>query len=113
MNKIKKRRGTQQMEAKTRRRVRRSLLKKYGPICQWCYRPINLNLVLNSMSFSIDHIIPVAIGGSNKLENLQPMHRVCNQQKAKRYDRYNDFYRVLIRSWWLYFLATKRVIPSV
>jgi hypothetical protein len=34
---------------------------------------------------SIDHIIPVARGGGDDLDNLQVAHRVCNSRKGARY----------------------------
>ena len=43
------------------------------PICPWCNKPIyNIN------DFSWDHITPRALGGEDSLDNLQPMHKHCN-----------------------------------
>lgn len=38
--------------------------------------------------FTVDHIMPVAKGGSNKMENLQTMCRDCNGAKADTFKRY-------------------------
>lgn len=32
---------------------------------------------------TIDHIVPLALGGSNKIENLRVVHRFCNQREAR------------------------------
>jgi hypothetical protein len=29
-----------------------------------------------------DHIVPLAAGGSDRLDNLQPAHRMCNVEKG-------------------------------
>ncbi|MBO5739978.1 MAG: HNH endonuclease, partial [Alphaproteobacteria bacterium] len=45
------------------------------PICPWCNKPIyNIN------DFSWDHITPRSLGGKNTLDNLQPMHKHCNNE---------------------------------
>jgi 5-methylcytosine-specific restriction endonuclease McrA len=31
---------------------------------------------------TIDHIVPLAVGGSDRLDNLQPAHRMCNVEKG-------------------------------
>ncbi len=37
---------------------------------------------------TIDHVRPVAIGGSNRIENIQPLCRSCNAKKGQRYRDY-------------------------
>lgn len=36
------------------------------------------------MSISIDHIIPVALGGRSTIDNLQATHLICNKEKGKK-----------------------------
>lgn len=46
-------------------------------ICQLC------NLPMESERFEIDHIVPIARGGSDLIGNLRAVHAECN---SKRYD---------------------------
>lgn len=37
------------------------------------------------MSFEVDEIVPVSLGGSPfDRSNVQPAHRICNQRKGNR-----------------------------
>jgi len=38
------------------------------------------------ISLSIDHIVPLALGGTNDLSNLQTLCLPCNQRKKHHYD---------------------------
>lgn len=37
---------------------------------------------LDPADFTVDHIVPLCRGGSDRLENLQPTHRACNRRKG-------------------------------
>ena len=41
----------------------------------------------DNVLFTKDHIIPKAAGGSNSLNNLQPMCLTCNEEKADKVDK--------------------------
>lgn len=49
------------------------LLKQYGNICPRCKK--------ECQNFTVDHIIPISKGGSNFIENIQPLCRSCNSSK--------------------------------
>lgn len=51
------------------------LAKRNGEYCQWCGATSGL---------SVDHIIAVANGGGNELDNLQLLCRSCNSRKGAR-----------------------------
>ena len=34
------------------------------------------------MAYVVDHIIPIAAGGPDTIDNKQPAHRDCNRQKG-------------------------------
>ena len=47
------------------------------PECPWCKQPIKA-----TQELTIDHIKPKAFGGTDNIENLQPMHKECNSLKG-------------------------------
>ena len=47
--------------------------------CEYCHAP---QLVFN-IEFEVDHIVPVALGGSDDLRNLALACRACNLRKGK------------------------------
>ena len=56
-----------------RKRIAPQVFERYGEFCQICGSEDNL---------TIDHIIPIAKGGSSELNNLQPLCRSCNSKKG-------------------------------
>lgn len=55
------------------KKVRAAVLEKHGAKCKKCGSTDNIHL---------DHIIPVAAGGDNSIDNLQPLCRSCNSSKG-------------------------------
>jgi 5-methylcytosine-specific restriction endonuclease McrA len=51
------------------------LLELYGQRCLRCGAPEPL---------SVDHIVPLSLGGSNAIENVQPLCEMCNNIKGAR-----------------------------
>jgi 5-methylcytosine-specific restriction endonuclease McrA len=60
-------------------RMRDQIVARDGAICALCGEGVTAE------ERSIDHIMPVALGGSDDPENLQVAHRVCNSRKGARY----------------------------
>lgn len=53
--------------------------------CAICGLPINYDLKNpHPWSFTVDHIIPIALGGQTTEENLQPAHWKCNRAKGEK-----------------------------
>jgi hypothetical protein len=51
--------------------------------CTWCGQPIDTTLPWSHrMSFTADHPIPLAAGGTLLGQDLQPQHRACNAAKG-------------------------------
>ena len=79
--------------------VRRTMIKKNGKIdhcisleklykrdkgiCHICTDKVNMNLNTNdNMYGSIDHVIPLAKGGTHTWDNVKLAHRICNSIKG-------------------------------
>lgn len=54
------------------------------------------------MSYVADHIVPLAKGGPDTLENKQATHKVCNESKGESLPPELDPRRqwVTSRDWW-------------
>lgn len=51
-----------------------SVLQKYGHKCLWCNK--------TGISLTMDHVVPLAIGGTHTIDNIQPLCRSCNSKKG-------------------------------
>lgn len=70
-----------------RSRVRRKVVEKLRGLhrfCHLCGEPIGDNVTdpTHPMFITLDHLIPLSKGGSNKIENLHLAHRKCNLDKG-------------------------------
>lgn len=87
MNKNKLRRNRPDMDGNERGIYshNRSILRKTATVCALCGMPFDKSLRYpHPMSISIDHIIPVALGGRSTIDNLQATHLICNKSKGKK-----------------------------
>lgn len=50
--------------------------------CAICGLEIRSEKISVLGELTIDHIIPISLGGTNSADNLQPAHRKCNSHKA-------------------------------
>lgn len=63
------------------------LAERDGYLCGICEKPVDINLRHpDLMSPSVDHIVPVSLGGTHDEENLQLAHLTCNVRKQARLD---------------------------
>lgn len=64
------------------------VLIKYGKNCHICDFPIDLKAPRKVglgewyLALHIDHLIPIAKGGADTLENVRPAHALCNLKKG-------------------------------
>lgn len=63
-------------------RVRAHVWEQSNGICHYCSRPLN-----PFRNFSIDHVVPFSLGGTEDFSNLVAACKTCNSRKhAKPYD---------------------------
>jgi 5-methylcytosine-specific restriction endonuclease McrA len=61
------------------------LVNKFNGICQLCFSPVTGQTGNRDPSApSPDHVIPLSLGGSHSLDNLQLSHLRCNLIKGNR-----------------------------
>jgi 5-methylcytosine-specific restriction endonuclease McrA len=64
------------------------VLELYGSNCHLCGLPIDLKAPRQAgkpgyeMGLHVDHVIRLADGGDDILENVRPAHAICNQRKG-------------------------------
>lgn len=62
---------------------RRKVYERDGWRCQLCQRPVKRDaLAPDPLSPSLDHIIPLAAGGTHEYRNVQLAHFLCNSRKG-------------------------------
>ena len=68
------------------RRKLRARVKLEGRECGICHQPIDYSLPAgHPWSYELDEIIPVSLGGSPyDYNNVQAVHRFCNQKKGNK-----------------------------
>ena len=54
------------------------LLKLQSGTCACCKKPLGKN-------YHMDHIVPLALGGTNTDDNIQLLHQKCNHQKSSKH----------------------------
>lgn len=64
---------------------KRSVFERDGWLCQLCDLPVDQSAAFpHPNSPSLDHIIPISLGGSHSPDNTQCSHLLCNQRKGNR-----------------------------
>ena len=62
-----------------------ALLVRDGDSCAICSKPVDMSLAYpDHMSPSVDHVIPLSVGGPNTPENCALAHLGCNIKKSAR-----------------------------
>lgn len=63
----------------------RAIVARAKPACHLCGLAIDFQLKNpDPMSFVIDHVVPLAKGGADTIENVRAAHRSCNSKKRAR-----------------------------
>lgn len=61
-----------------------TLYERDKGICGICKQQVE------TTHMTIDHIIPLSVGGSHVWNNIQLAHKCCNSAKKNKYDRFTD-----------------------
>lgn len=66
---------------------RESVFERDGWICQLCGDPVDpTRSPGDPMSATVDHVVPVSLGGDHTQDNCQLAHRACNSSKGNQID---------------------------
>jgi 5-methylcytosine-specific restriction endonuclease McrA len=68
------------------------VLEIYGLVCHVCNLDINIEAPRVTsggdgweLGLQLDHVIPLSKGGSDSIDNIKPIHVLCNMKKGGRY----------------------------
>lgn len=56
---------------------KKQLLRRDGNVCQLCKEPM-----ADMKEVTIDHILPVSKGGTDRIDNLRLVHKACNEERG-------------------------------
>lgn len=63
------------------------VFERDGWVCGLCDEPVSRDAVYpDPLSASLDHVVPLSLGGAHSLENVQLAHLSCNVRKGARVD---------------------------
>ncbi len=62
----------------------RRILERDGPSCWLCHLPVDLTTTrpTNRLAPSVDHVVPLSLGGSDRDDNLRLAHFGCNSRRG-------------------------------
>lgn len=66
------------------RSIRRKLAAKQGGLCHYCKCQMTDCDGVSPTSLTLDHVIPLALGGTNHRSNMVAACFACNQNKADK-----------------------------
>ena len=58
---------------------------RHERVCWLCGEAIPMVAAHDYDAYSIDHVIPQALGGLDAVDNLRPAHKWCNQFRRERF----------------------------
>jgi hypothetical protein len=78
------RRDRKRAAEKTVRIYRRKVFERDNWTCRLCRKPVQQGAVVpHPKAPTVDHILPLALGGSHTAENVQTAHFICNSKKSQ------------------------------
>lgn len=68
------------------KRLRPLVIARWGMRCYLCGGAIERGPeTVHPGALTLDHVVPIAQGGRDEIDNLRPAHRACNEDKGERY----------------------------
>jgi hypothetical protein len=64
---------------------RSEVVELYGRKCWLCKKPIPLETETLAEMFSLDHVVPLSLGGWHHISNVRPAHHRCNSMKSNTF----------------------------
>ncbi len=78
----------------------RAAIRRTRPPCGICGEDIDYTIKSpDPDSFEVDHIVPLALGGLDELDNKQASHRRCNRDKWHRIEGATPRTYITARAW--------------
>lgn len=63
----------------------KSLFERDGGICWICGQPCDINADINDNAYpSVDHLLPISLGGKDEWSNVKLAHRICNSLRRNK-----------------------------
>jgi len=64
---------------------RQDVIAKYGLKCWLCGEEIPLQRATQGQQFSLDHVVPLSLGGWHDIRNVRPAHHACNSKRSNEF----------------------------
>lgn len=61
------------------------VIKAHGKRCHLCGKAVDVSTANQPKSATMDHVVPLALGGWHDLNNLRPAHHLCNSLKGAQF----------------------------
>jgi len=61
------------------------VVRAHGKRCHLCGKDVDLSTINQPTSATMDHVVPLALGGWHDLNNLRPAHHLCNSLKGAQF----------------------------
>lgn len=61
------------------------VVRAHGNRCHLCGKSVDLSTINQPRSATMDHLVPLALGGWHDLSNLRPAHHLCNSLKGAQF----------------------------
>lgn len=93
MKKHERKRRAQKAEVENHPYTANDVVAVWGIICYICNQEIDLTAPRHSRGgdgwekgLHLDHVIPIAVGGPDTIDNVKPTHAICNLRRPKTLD---------------------------